>query len=674
MALIGHSRQLGARGLSGFSECQPFKNGPQSSGRLVSELWRKTGAGKGDDVQRVRDASDIVRIVGEHVSLKPKGREFVCLCPFHDDHSPSMCVVPSKQIFHCFVCGTGGDVFRFVRLFHKMEFREALTYLAERAGIELRPLATRASVLDGGTTSRADLIAITSAAADYFRGLLAHPKDGSAARSVVSRRGIHPDIATQFLIGATADRWDGLLSYLRSNNLDASTALEAGLVKEREGGGYYDLFRNRLIFPIQDRIGRVVAFGGRRINDEDEPKYVNSPETSLFSKSATLYALNQATKSIQLSRTVMITEGYTDVIACHQGGFTNAVATLGTALTRQHATILRRLCETVILLFDGDEAGERAADRAVEVFFSEPLDVKICTLRRFTTAKDPDELLKTEDGAEVFRAALAGSTDLLDYRFTRLRAKVAGLGPSAVSKAIEEELARLAELGLGEVAPIRQRLIIRQISRLSGVDEDTIQRSIPAGRRARTSAPATANAASDSPEAQTIPSLHGGKLSASDHLLGCILCDGALWHLLSPADRALLGPDVYPSPLHRCIAQGVHDCVEHGEDPSLSAVLPLMDDGRLQDAAVALAERIERETRPAPRKDVQVRDRLQAHFADCLKTARQDLANGPPQDAHEAPPHAVPQTTPSFAALIELKRQQQATLGPDMRKLPRPSS
>lgn len=636
----------------------------------VNEVWRKTGAGKGDDVQRVRDASDIVRVVGEHVTLKAKGREYVCICPFHDDHSPSMCVVPAKQIFHCFVCGTGGDVFRFVRLFHKMDFREALVYLAERAGIELRPQAPQAFAADTGSSSRTELLSMAATAAGFFRALIKHPEHGEAARAVVARRGIRPDIADQFLIGAAADKWDGLLQFLKARNLNERTAFEAGLLKVRESGGAYDLFRNRLIFPIQDQIGRVVAFGGRRINDEDEPKYVNSPETLLFSKSGTLYALNHALKGIQLSRTVMVTEGYTDVIACHQGGFTNAVATLGTALTRQHATMLRRLCDTVVLLFDGDEAGERAADRAVEVFFTESLDVRICTLKRFTTAKDPDELLKREDGADVFRTALAGATDLLEYRFARLRSKVSGMGTAALSKAIEAELQRLVELGLGEVAPIRQRLIIRKIAHLAGVDEGTIQRSIPAGRRARSAAAGSAALSSDDevegPE--SIPALHGAKLSASDHLLGCLLCDGSLWLTLSAADRSLVAPNVYTSNLHRKIAQAVLDCTELGENPSLSVLLPHLEDGRPQDAAVALSERIERETEHGTEKG-----RIHSHFRQCLAMARQEISklgqgNTSPTST------TTSEAKPTIVELIELKRREKAALGHDMRALPRPPS
>ncbi len=618
----------------------------------MSEVWKHNAAQKGDDVQRVRDACDIVRIVGKHLTIKPKGREYVCLCPFHDDHSPSMCVVPAKQLFHCFVCGTGGDVFRFVRLFHKMDFREALAYLAEEAGIELRPQAPRSlSDTDSTSVGRADLLAMNATAAGFFRTILNHPEHGAVAREVVERRGIRAEVSTRFLLGAAPDRWDGLATFLRSKQLGEAPATQAGLLKLRDSGGVYDAFRNRLIFPIQDSIGRVIAFGARRINDEDEPKYINSPETPVFSKSSTLYALHHAAKTIQSTRTAIVTEGYTDVIACHQGGFTNAVATLGTALTRQHAAVLRRLCDTVILLFDGDQAGERAADRAVEVFFAESLDVRVCTLRSFTSAKDPDELLKTPGGDEVFRTALAGSTDLLEYRFARLRARVANLGPGALARAMEEELATLVNLGLGEVPPVQQRAVIRQLARLSGVDEAAIQKTIPSGRRAR-STPTVATTAQPVDPEHDIPALPGRPLAAADHLLGCLLCDGSLWHALAPADRTLVEPRVYPSVLHQRIAQAVIDCVENGDDPSLAAIMPLLPDGRPQDAAVALSERVDRETE---------RDRLRAHFAHCVSRAKQEHVSSGSGDL-------------SIIEAIELKRRQLATHGQNMRALPRPPS
>jgi DNA primase len=361
-----------------------------------------------DDRQRVLDATDVVQLIGEHVALKARGREFIALCPFHDDHKPSMYVVPAKQIYHCFSCGAGGNALTFVMEYHKMAFREALEHLAQRAGVELTPwkpgaaagAAAGSQEQRGGGAPRQEVLAANRAAADFFERMLAREDLGRAAREVIARRGISPEMVESFRLGAAPEMWDGLQRTISHKNAPAGPFLAAGLLKQRNEGGLYDAFRNRLMFPIQDQTGAVVAFGARRINEEDEPKYLNSPDSVVFNKSATLYGLHQAARTIQRTRTAIVTEGYMDVIACHQAGVTNAVAALGTAMTRENAKILRRLCDTVVLLFDGDEAGQRAADRAVEVFFAEPVDVRIAVLPPDAGAKDPDELLKQEGGRE----------------------------------------------------------------------------------------------------------------------------------------------------------------------------------------------------------------------------------------------------------------------------------
>ena len=614
----------------------------------MPDLWKAKLADNGDK-DRVRDATDIVRLIGEHVALKPKGREFVGLCPFHNDRNPSMNVIPAKQIFHCFVCGTGGDCFSFVSKFHKMDFREALEHLAERAGIALTPRSRTPDAPAG--PSRADVLSANATAAEFFKAILHHPEHGRLARDTISTRGIAPDMVARFMLGASPERWDGLIATVQSKRLDPRPFFDAGLFKKRESSdGAYDSFRNRLMFPIQDQIGRVIAFGARKLNPDDEPKYLNSPETRLFNKSATLYALNHAAKPIQAQRTALITEGYTDVIACHQAGFTNAVATLGTALTREHATVLRRLCDRVILLFDGDEAGQRAADRAVEVFFSEDLDVAIATLNKVTDAKDPDELLKREDGPDIFRQALAAATDLLDYRFARLRERLQGAGMAALSRAITDEIARLVELGLKDVEPIRQKLIVKRLAAIAGLDEPTILSAIPAGRRPRPAAPTPSG---DQPPSEPDLNLASAPLSPAEHLLGCVLCDGTLLGTLGESERDFLAPAAYRSALLRLVAQAIHDLHEDHGCADLSALLRTAEDESLKQTAVALASRIDHETDRS-------RDRLHAHWHSCLNTARHDAQRRQAADA------------PDLIQQIKLKRAAHASLGADRRVFPRP--
>jgi DNA primase len=605
-----------------------------------------------EDKERVRDASDIVRVIGEHIALKAKGREFAGLCPFHDDHKPSMMVSPGKQLFKCFVCGAGGDVFGFVQKYHSMEFREALEYLAERAGIVLTPrgrgngscatnethasLEAHESHSSDAAITRADLIRANAEAAEFFRLILKREDLGAVGRQIIAKRGIAPAMVEQFGIGLAPDRWDGLLLTIQGKGLDVRAFAEAGLLKHRDSGGLYDAFRNRLMFPIQDQIGRVIAFGARRINEEDEPKYLNSAETRLFQKSSTLFGLFQAARAIQTERTAIITEGYTDTIACHQAGITNAVATLGTALTRGHATVLRRLCDTVVLLFDGDDAGRRAAERAFDVyfklFFAEELDVRIATLATVTDAKDPDELLKRDGGAEILRGAIKSAPTLLQYHLNWVRASMAGHGAAAIGRAIDAELQRLVQLGLNEVRPLRRKLIIRHIAEIVGVDEATIGQTIPGGRQGP---PLRLQAEP--------PSAGVGRLGTLEQALGCMLCEPTLWLTLSDADREALDPAHLEAGAARVVAEAMFDLAAAGHGCGISAVIALLDDPDTQAAATEMHARMSDVTSGDPA-------RVREYFRDCLRSLGQ----------------------PEASLSIESLRSRHAATGGNRRVIPRP--
>ncbi|HEX8875299.1 MAG TPA: DNA primase [Phycisphaerales bacterium] len=603
-----------------------------------------------DDVQRVRDAVSIERIIAEHVTLKPKGREFAGLCPFHDDHNPSMAVVPRKQIFHCFVCGTGGDVFSFVQKFHKMDFREALEYLAQRGGIELKPRKAPAPG-EEPATSRTKLIEANATAAEFFKTIYRHPEHGSAARAVVAMRGISEEMVERFGVGAAPDRMDGLLLTLSRKGLDSRVFIEAGLLRDREGR-VYDTFRHRLMFPITDQIGRFIAFGGRKMRDEDEPKYLNSPESRVFNKSATLFGLAQAAKAIQVARTAVITEGYTDTIACHQAGLENAVATLGTALTREHAVILRRLCDRVVLLFDGDDAGQRAADRAAEIFFAEPLDVVVATLDKFTDAKDPDELLKRDGGLEVLNKALAAGVDVLKYRFDRVASTIKGGGIAARSRAVEQEVERLAELGLTDVEPVRKRMIVRELARLAGVDEQTVSRAVPAARGAR---PVRREA---KPEVSETARLATGPLTAAEALIGCALSDPSLLTTLDAAARAIIAPNRFEGEAVQSLVATLLLRLDAAESCELVAMLSALPNEASRSAATILAARTEQECGG----DTAV---LHRHWGECLRLAQRESENQQP--AAQPPKNDAA----AIAATIARRAEQMQRLGADQRVFPR---
>ncbi|MBO6513170.1 MAG: DNA primase [Phycisphaerales bacterium] len=618
-----------------------------------------------DDIQRVRDASDIVGVIGDCITLKPKGREYVCLCPFHDDHSPSMCVVPAKQIFHCFVCGAGGDVFTFAQRYHSMDFREALTFLAERGNIELTPFKPKRSSSDDPSeyqefpagSSKQDILRANEQAQSYFRALYNHPEHGQSARDLVKRRGMTDDIVERFGIGTSADRWDGLLMTIQSKNTDTQAFSDAGLLKTRDNGGEYDALRNRLIFPICDQIGRVVAFGGRRINDDDDPKYLNSPETLVFNKSRTLYGLNLAQQAIKRKRVAVIVEGYTDVIACHQNGVEYVVATLGTALTKGHATILRRLCDTVVLLFDGDQAGQRAADRAIEVLFSETIDIKIAALSGYTDAKDPDELFAQPDGVEIFNRVIDNAVDLLKWRFDRLRAELSGAGAARVTQRIEEEIRTLLDLGIEKLSPMRRQLMIRQIASAADVSEQVVKASLRLGRR-------TPQGSESTPRPATEPST---TLTARETLMGCLLSEPKLWTAMSAEEHDLLMVSAFDSPSSQMVAQALHESVENGTGTGLHQVLSELAESQIEpktnpeNPEETVIDPVARATflcRTVEQQSEGSDERLTRLMRECVRDVA--LSDAQQRPAHPAPAHEVHDQQDEIERLRAFAQQQQA--------------
>ena len=528
-----------------------------------------------NDRDRVLDATDIVGLIGDHVALKGKGREFVGLCPFHDDRNPSMYVVPGKQIFHCFVCGAGGNAITFIMKHLGLSFPEALRYLADRARIELTP-QTRVQRNDGGERERAtragkeEIVRANAFAQEFFRAIFQHHQHGAAARGVVERRGISAEMVEHFGIGAAPDRWDGLAQTAAGKRMPMGVFESAGLVKaKRDGDGYIDVLRHRLIFPIHDASGRVIAFGGRRLNDEDEPKYLNSPETVLFNKSETLYGMRQATTAIRTQRRAIIVEGYTDVVACHQAGVCNAVATLGTALTERHARVLKRLCDEVVLIFDGDDAGQRAAERAFEIFFLEPVDVKVAVL---PGGVDPDDLLKRPGGVEAFEGAVREARDVLAFRFDRLEAEMSGTGSGGRVRRLEELALRMVELGWDRLTPARRSALVRRLTRLSGVDERAVLETV---REARMRVSRRVRE-----DGGTGGSGGGGMQPGStrEHVLACVLAEGSLAAELGDEIGDILDPHAYGSPLVARVAGRVLELVRAGSEMSLRRVLSGLDD------------------------------------------------------------------------------------------------
>ena len=419
--------------------------------------------------EQVRSAVDIVQIVGERVALRRVGRRYSGLCPFHQERTPSFTVNPEWQIWHCFGCGKGGDVFSFLMELDKISFPEALKELADRAGIELpRREATPGSDL------RERLHQANALARDYFRAELLTPA-GSPARDYLAGRGFEGEILERFEIGWAPDRWDGLLSAL-GKLLPAKTLEEAGLVLRRgDGSGHYDRFRNRILFPVLTATGRVAGFGARALKPEDTPKYLNSPDTPVFRKGGLLFGLSLARKQIRERKQVLVVEGYLDAMRLHRVGLDHTVGTCGTALTAEQARLLARLEPEVVLLYDGDDAGIRAADRALDSLLPAGLDVRVCTL---PPGEDPDSFVQSRGAAALRTLLEERARDVPAFLAESNLTEDASKNPTA-----EARVRRFVAL-LSRVAdPIRRQFLLRRGAEVFRMDESLLLEAVRGQRR-----------------------------------------------------------------------------------------------------------------------------------------------------------------------------------------------
>ncbi|MFO1488705.1 MAG: DNA primase [Verrucomicrobiota bacterium] len=367
-------------------------------------------------LDRVRAASDIVDVIGTYIPLKRAGANFVALCPFHKEKSPSFNVNPHKQIFHCFGCHKGGDVFSFVKEYENLTFPEAVKRLADRAKIPLdldnSPGAQESRDLKGR------LLEIHDQLTQRWQNALANEASGQVARDYLAKRGVSAEAIKLFRIGAAPEAWDDTVNWARSKNFDLELVEKAGLIIKKEGTDrYYDRFRGRLMFPICDEQGRVIGFSGRVLSgDEKTAKYVNSPETPIFTKSKVFFGLDKSRRALLDAGFAIICEGQLDLIACFMAGVQNIVAPQGTAFTEQHSRILKRYVNEVVLCFDSDEAGQNAAVRSLDHLIASGLAVRVAVVPR---PHDPDSFIKA-NGSEAFKQLIAGADGFFDYYLKRL--------------------------------------------------------------------------------------------------------------------------------------------------------------------------------------------------------------------------------------------------------------
>ncbi len=457
-----------------------------------------------DNVQRVRERLDIVDIVGSKVELRRAGRNFKGRCPFHQEKTPSFVVYPDTQGYHCFGCQKNGDIFSFLMDTENLTFRDALEQLAQKAGVTLE--SNRAANPEKDER-RQRLIELHERAAAFFQSVLWDSSTGKPARDLVERRGIDRRTAEIFGLGYAPDSWDAMKVHLQTQlNASEDLLVEAGLCSRADSGRVYDRFRNRLMFPIRDRNGKSIAFGARALGDE-MPKYLNSPQTPLFDKSSTLYALDRAFEEIRKSRTLVVVEGYMDAIAAHQFGFANAVASMGTALTESQVHAIRNYVDKVFVALDSDAAGQLATIRAIDTLregfatedglsvdprglirteHSISAEIQVVMLEQ---GKDPDELIRTDPA--LWSSALDSAIPLVEYI---LKSRLSDIENSPAARA--DALRSIAAPVLREIRdPIVQAEYVDMTSRLLGYKESIVRQSLRAPRQTQSRTTTTGPAA-----------------------------------------------------------------------------------------------------------------------------------------------------------------------------------
>ena len=442
-------------------------------------------------IDEIKQRVDIVEVISQYIpGLKKAGRNFKALCPFHPEKTPSFYVFPERQSWHCFgACGMGGDVFSFVMKREGVDFAEALHILAQKAGVSLSPKKE-----DEDQKETEKLKGINEAAAEYYHHLLLHSPEAKGVRSYLSQRGVSDKTIEDFQLGFSPDSWEAIREQLTKRGYREDELVSAGLLVEKEGGGTYDRFRNRLMFPIRDIAGRALGFGARAL-DDSLPKYLNSPQTAVFDKSNTLYGIDRAKSAIRKQNLAVVVEGYTDVLAAHQFGFENVIASLGTALTERQVGIIKKLTKSLILALDADAAGEMATLRGIEVA-SHTFDQKVVPLPTsqglvkyenlldaeisvmvLPAGKDPDDIIK-ENPAE-WKRLLEGASPVVDYTFNLIISKLDLTQMKDKSSAVDQLLPVINDIK----GPVRQAHYLQKLARLVAVDEHSLASALGRFRR-----------------------------------------------------------------------------------------------------------------------------------------------------------------------------------------------
>ena len=510
-----------------------------------------------DVINQVIERSDIVELIGNYTALKKAGRNFKALCPFHHEKTPSFVVNPDKQIFHCFGCGVGGNAVGFLMRQEHLEFPEAVRFLADKAGVVIPENDSAAP--SPSRQLRDEILKINALAAAFFHEtLLTSHEDGvKGAREYLKGRGVDLETVKKFQLGFAPNEWDALLKYLKSKSISEELMLKAGLVIAREGkSGCYDRFRNRIVFPILDIQSRFVAFGARAMQDSDGAKYINSPETPVYTKGQHMFGLNLTKAAVGKLDRIIVVEGYMDMIMPFIHGVENIAASLGTALTVDQIRLIRRYTHNVVMLFDTDAAGQAAIVRSLDLLIDEDMNVRVATLAQDA---DPDSFIR-QQGTEAFNACIENAQSLLDFKFNWLGRQYDPMTVEGKSKTAQELLSTIARFK-SEVAKYE---LTRALAKKLNVPENILLKQVVLG---------TGQQASFKQPAAEIK-VSGSAVAGQELLLALFLKDPA-W---VKAAREHIGPEDFPEGQVRQVVEAIWSLAQASDNWTTNDLLMQLND------------------------------------------------------------------------------------------------
>lgn len=534
-----------------------------------------------DILQRIRDATDIVDLISEHVQLVKKGRNYSGLCPFHDEKTPSFSVDPDRQFYHCFGCGVGGNVFKFIQEIDRVTFVEAVKFLADRAGVAL---PERSGPSREETEAADNLYRANDLAQKYFHHLLLNDDVGASARTYLQTRRLSGETIERFGLGYAPPEWDALLKVAGRRGLSPQILERAGLALPRStGSGHYDRFRDRIAFPIANLSDRTIAFGARALQPDQEPKYLNSPETPIYHKGRVLYGLADTRDAIRRQDAALVVEGYMDLISLAQADIQHVVATSGTALTEDHCRLLARYARQVVLLFDGDAAGSTAAMRACEALLGTGLDARVVSL---PSEHDPDTFVQTH-GSDALLKRAENAQSVLDFYLEQLARQHDLSSVEGKARAVE----RLKPLLAKPRDAVRRDLLLREVAERLSVDEQSLRHDLQASIR-RPQQPRKA-VAEPSPTATPAPPRH------ELEFIGLLLN----FPQLIPKTVREFVPDSLSDARTQALCRTLFDHHAHGKAIDLGMIISELEDDALARLAAQCAaqgfdeEQVERQWR-----------------------------------------------------------------------------